>query len=144
MGITITVFGLFMTIQGITSATFDGISIRATKYAISNSIPIVGGLLKDGFDLIVAGNVLIKNTVGIVILVGMLFTVLAPIVQILCVSLMLKLISAITEPIADIRISDFCMTLSKSLSYLLSVILMVGFMVFITVLLMIFSANAFI
>jgi hypothetical protein len=56
-----------MTVQGITSASIDGISIRATKYAISNSIPIVGGFLRDGFDIVIAGSVLIKNAVGIIL-----------------------------------------------------------------------------
>ena len=138
LGITIAVFGIFITIQGITSASFDGISIRATKYALSNSIPIVGGFIKDGFDLIVAGNVLIKNTVGIIVVFALFFTILSPLFQILSFSLMLKLVSGITEPIADGKISDFCTSISKSISYFLSIILMVGFMVFITVLLMIF------
>jgi stage III sporulation protein AE len=144
LGIIITVFSIFMTIQGITSATFDGISIRATKYAISNSIPLVGGFIKDGFDLIVAGNVLIKNTLGIVVVFALVYTILSPVFLILSFSLMLKLVSGITEPISDGRISNFCTSISKSISFLLSIILMVGFMIFVTVLLMIFSANAFI
>jgi stage III sporulation protein AE len=64
IGLIVAVFGIFLSVQGITSATFDGISIKATKFAISNSIPLVGGFLKDGFDLVVAGSILIKNAIG--------------------------------------------------------------------------------
>lgn len=65
IGISFTVFTFFLSVQGITAGGIDGISLRATKYAISNSIPIVGGYLKDGVDLVIASSVLIKNAVGV-------------------------------------------------------------------------------
>ena len=144
LGISITIFTLFMTVQGITSATYDGISLRATKYAISNSIPIIGGFLKDGFDIVVAGSVIIKNSVGIIGVFALFYIVLSPVIYIVIVSLLLKLTASIIEPISDSRISDFCMSLSKSISYLNTCTLMVGFMVFILTLIMTFTANAFI
>lgn len=50
IGLSITIFTFFMSAQGLSSAVIDGVSFRAAKYAITNSIPIVGGFLKDGFD----------------------------------------------------------------------------------------------
>ena len=144
IGLIITVFGIFVTVQGISGATFDGLSWKAAKYAISNSIPLVGGFLKDGFDLVVAGSVLIKNAVGVSVIFILFYVILSPVLFMAAFSLLLKLTAAVTEPIADVRISDFCTSVSKSISYLLAVILTVGFMLFIIVLLIIFSANAFI
>jgi len=144
IGISVTVFSFFMTAQGITSASIDGISLRATKYAISNSIPLIGGFLKDGFDIVIAGSVLIKNAVGIMGLFSLFFIILSPVITIAVVSLLFRLVASLTEPICDIRISDFCTSISSGISYLVVCILMVGFMFFISVLLMIFSANAFI
>ena len=144
LGISVTVFSIFLTVQGITSATFDGVSIKAAKYAISNSIPMIGGFLKDGFDLVVAGSVIIKNSVGIIAVFCIIFIFLSPLIFIGVFSLTLKLTSAILEPIADERVSSMCTAVSKVLSYLLVTLLMVAFMVFMCVFLMIFSANAFI
>ncbi len=144
LGIIITVYSLFLSVQGFTSATFDGISIKAAKYALSNSIPIVGGFIKDGFDLVVAGSVLIKNSVGILIIFAIFYIVILPVLSMAVFSLLLKLVAALIEPISDVRISNFCFSLSKTISYLIACILVVGLMLFITVLLMIFSANAFI
>ena len=64
IGVCVSVFGLFFTLQGITAATYDGVVRRAAKYAIGNGIPIVGGFLSGGFDLAVAGSILIKNSLG--------------------------------------------------------------------------------
>lgn len=144
LGLISAVFGLFLTIQGITSALHDGISLRATKYTISNSIPLVGSLVKDGFDLIVAGSVLIKNSIGLASIIGIFYLILSPVTQMIVFSFLLKFIAGITEPIADKKISDLCIIGSKTLSYLITCILIVGLMIFICVLLMIFSANAFI
>lgn len=144
IGLTITIFGIFISIQGLSSATFDGISIKATKFAISNSIPIIGGFLKDGFDLVVAGSILIKNAVGIVSVFILFYTILSPVLYIATLSLLLKFVSAIIEPITDSRISAFCSGMSKCITYLSVALLTVGFMLFITILLMTFSANAFI
>lgn len=144
IGIIITIYTLFLSVQGITSATFDGISVKATKYAISNSIPLVGGFIRDGFDLVVAGSVLIKNSIGIVTVFALFYTVLSPVLSTLIFSLCLRFVSAISETISDQRISNVCTAMSKCLSYLISCLLLIGFMLFITVLLMIFSANAFV
>ncbi len=144
MGLICTVFGLFLSIQGITSATFDGISIKAAKYAISNSIPLIGGFLKDGFDLVVAGSILIKNAIGITCIFALFYMILSPILHMVAFSLLLKLTSALIQPICNTELSDFCTVISKGISYLIVCLLTVGFMMFLTVILMIFSANAFI
>lgn len=144
IGIIITVYSLFLSVQGLTSATFDGISIKAAKYALSNSIPIVGGFIKDGFDLVVAGSVLIKNSVGILVIFSIFFVIISPILTMSVFSLLLKLVAGIIEPISDVRISNFCFSLSKTISYLIACVFVVGLMLFITVLLMIFSANVFV
>ena len=135
---------MFVSVNGISSAVHDGISIKALKYTISNSIPLVGGFLKDGFDLIVAGSVLIKNAVGVVGIFVLFFIILSPVIKIAVFVLLLKLVSAITETINDSRVSNMCLVISKSFSLLNSIVLIVAFMMFISLLLMIFSASAFV
>ncbi len=144
IGLSVTSFGLFLTVQGITSASFDGISIRATKYAISNSVPIIGGFLKDGFDLVVAGSVLIKNAIGVISVFALFYIVLSPVLLMAVYSILLKFVAGIIEPFSDSRIGGLCSCASKMLTYFTVAILMVGLMLFITILLMIFSANALI
>ncbi len=144
IGITVTIFSIFLSVQGITSAHFDGISIKAAKYAISNSIPIVGGFIKDGFDLVLAGSVLIKNSIGIASISLLIFITISPLISLMVFSFLLKLSASLIETVSDNRISNFCLSLDKTVSYLIATILIVALMMFITVILMIFSANAFI
>ena len=144
IGLTVTIFGLFLSIQGLSGAIHDGISIKAAKYAISNSVPIVGGFLRDTFDLTIAGSVLIKNAIGISSIIILINYILVPVLEIAIFSLTLKLTSAFAESIAENKTSELCGYVSKALSFLNAIILLAGFLLFITILLMIFSANAFI
>lgn len=143
IGIVVACYSLYISVQGFSGAIHDGISIKAAKYAISNTIPLVGGFLRDGFDLFVAGSVLIKNTIGLAGLI-MLFTyVMIPVLKIAVFCLILKLAAAVTESISDSKISELCVFVSKGLSYINMALILSGFMMFISILLMIFSANAF-
>ncbi len=144
IGISVTVFGVFLSVQGIVSSVHDGISLRATKYAISNSVPIIGGFLRDGLDLVIGGSVLIKNAVGISSVFVLFYIVLLPVLNVIAFSLLLKLCAGFSECFDNIKVANLCSSISKSLSYFITCILMVGFLFFITLLLMIFSANSFV
>jgi stage III sporulation protein AE len=141
VGTTFTVFMGFMSIQGITAGSFDRVSIRTAKFAMRSYIPIMGGYLSDGFNVIMASGVLIKNSVGLAGLILMFATILMPVVQILVLKLGLNLTAAVLEPIVDKRISNFIMGVSKTLIMLLCTILAVAFMYFIMVGLIISTAN---
>ena len=143
-GITIAVFGIFLSIQGFASSIHDGISLKAAKYAISNSIPIVGGFLSSGFDLVICGSVLIKNAVGISSIFFIFYILLSPLSYLLSMNLLLKLSGGLTEMIGDSQSSNLCMGISKGITYFIVCILMVFFMLFLLILLIIFSANAFV
>lgn len=141
VGVCFTVFLSFMAIQGITAGSFDSISIRAAKMTVSGYVPIVGGYLSQGFDLIMASAVLIKNAVGLSGILLLLGIVLTPIIKIVVFSLAIKLASAATQPIADSRISNFLSAIGKSLSMLTACLIGTAFMYLISLALFIMTGN---
>ena len=140
-GIMIVFYGLIISVQGLSVANTEGISIKVAKYAISNSVPIVGGLIKDGLDIVAAGSVMVKNALGIAGLIGIFYFLLSPVLQMIVFSMLLKLAAAITDVFAGDSVSDFLGTVSKSINYFIASALTVGLMAFLTILLMVFSAN---
>lgn len=133
IGISVSVFGLFFTLQGITASTYDGVVKRTIKYAIGSGVPIVGGFLSGGFDLAIAGSILIKNALGgmsIFLLVSILFE---PIILLVSTNVMLRLTSAITQPFGDSRISDFLGETADNLNYFTAGILFTAFLYFLCV-----------
>ncbi len=142
IGICISVFGIFFTLQGITAASYDGVVRRAAKYAIGTGIPIVGGFLSGGFDLAVAGSVLIKNSLGSMSIFLMLSVLFEPLVLLISANVLLRLTAAITQPFGEGRISDFLSETADNLRYCTAALLFTAFLYFLTILVMIFSAEA--
>ena len=141
VGIVFTVFLAFLTIQGITAAAHDGVSVRAAKLTISSYVPFLGGYISQGFDLVLASSMLIKNAVGVAGLYLLLGVVLAPVIKIAVFMLALKLAAAITQPIGDARISNFLTSITKPFGMLVAVLVGAAFMYFICVGLVILTGN---
>ncbi len=101
IGITVTVFSIFITFQSSASSLFDGILFKATKYVVSNSVPIVGNFLSSGFDMLTSAGLLIKSSVGVCGLILLLFEIIGPIILLASFSLILKFVGAIVQPIGE-------------------------------------------
>ena len=142
IGVCVSIFGIFFTVQGITSATYDGVARRAAKYAIGNGVPIVGGFLSGGFDLAVAGSVLIKNALGSMGIALLLFVLFEPMLLLIAVNVLLRLTSAITQPFGDSRISNFLEETAGNLQYCTAGLLLTAFLYFLTIVLIICCTEA--
>ena len=142
IGLVFTLFSAFLVVQGVTAGSFDGLSVRTTKYAIKSYVPFVGSYLADGLNLILTSSILIKNSVGMVGLILLIITMLSPILNILILKLCLSLTSSILEPICDKRVCNFLSSTSKCLSMLIATICCAGFAYLITVGLIMCTGNA--
>ena len=143
IGFTFTIFTGFLAVSGISAGSFDGVSIRATKYAIKSYVPLLGGYISDGFGLIMASSILIKNAVGFSGLIVMFLSVISPILKIILFKLGLSLASGIIESVADKRVTNFLSSVSKSLTMLSSVIIAFSFAYLISTGLLMCSSNVF-
>lgn len=141
IGFAFTIFSGFIAISGIVAGSYDGISVRATKFAVKSYIPIVGGYLSDGFSIIMASSVLIKNAIGYSGLLIMFLTIISPILKIVLFKLGLSLVAGIIESVADTRVTNFVSNTAKSLTMLTSIILAFSFAYLICVGLIMCSAN---
>lgn len=141
VGLIFTIFFAIFSIQGITAGSFDSLSIRTTKYTIKSYVPIMGGYLSDGMDLIMSSSLLIKNSVGLVGILLIITTILSPLLEIVIFSLMLKLVSAVLQPMGNNKISNFLSATSKSITMLSTAIIAIGFMYLISIGLIMTTSN---
>lgn len=143
IGFVFTLFSSFLAIQGISAGKYDGISIKASKFAIKSYIPIIGGYLSEGFDFIMLGSVLIKNAIGVAGLIILFLTILSPIIQLFLLKLGLQLVSGIIESASNIEVSNLVSNCSKVLMFPIVMILGVAFMYIITISLVMCAINIF-
>lgn len=142
LGISLASFSIFLTVQGFTSAQYDGISVKAIKYAIGNSVPIVGGFLSGGFDLAIAGSILLKNSLGNLSILMIVAVTFAPVCSLFAVDLLLKLLSGLAE-LTETGLTSVLKETAASLHYILAGLLCVAFLYFLTVLLFVCSGGVF-
>lgn len=143
VGIVFTLFSGFLSIQGITAGKFDGVSIKATRFAVKSYIPIIGSYISDGMDFLVLGSVLVKNTIGIVGILILFLSIISPVITMLVVKLGLQLSSGVLELSGCNKMGSFVHKCSKIIVYPIIIILGVAFMYVITVALVMCTANIF-
>lgn len=141
LGLGFGVFSIFLAGQSITSSGFDSISIKATKFALGSYVPILGGYLSDGFDVVLASSVLIKNAVGVTGIFVIFFSILLPLVKLIVFTLALKLTAGLTQAVADKKTSELLNGVSSTVSMLITLLLGTAFVFFFVLLLMVYTAN---
>ena len=140
LGLTLGLFSLFLTVQGISSAQYDGMSLRAVKYLVSGSVPIVGGFLSGGMDLVLAGSALIKNAVGSFAVFLLFASFFRLVLLFAAFQLFLRLSAAVTEP-AGGKISAFLSRLASDSGFFLAGLLTIAFLYFLTIVLLVCSTG---
>lgn len=134
-------FIAFLSLQGITATVYDNISVRTAKFALSKYVPVIGGYLSEGFNVILAGTVLIKNAVGMTAVIIMFVSVIPVLFKVIAVSLALKLAGALSEPFEGGKICSLLSSVSSAVNLLVAVIAGIVFLYFIFLILLIAGGN---
>lgn len=90
-----------MSVQGMLGSAYDSASVETVRYAVDNLMPIVGGEVADTLDVLISSALLVKNAAGVTGLILLLQISLEPVLHLVAVMLMLRIISALTEPVAE-------------------------------------------
>lgn len=101
LGICFTVFIGVLTTRAVTAAALDGVTLRTAKYAMSNLIPVVGGLFADTVDTLIASGMLVQGALGVTGLMLIVFWTMAPLCQTLASAMLYKLAAALLQPVSD-------------------------------------------
>ena len=83
LGIVLTIFTSLLTLEGTLSSSVDGFTAKTTKAAVSNFIPVVGKILGDSLDTVLGCANILKNTIGILVVIIILTIFLMPIIKII-------------------------------------------------------------
>lgn len=98
-------FVAYLSISGVVAGTTDAATVKATKFAISGAIPVVGGILSDAAETILASAGVLRGTVGVFGMVTILGICLLPLLQMAVHYLMYKLVAVLAAAVGSGRIS---------------------------------------
>lgn len=95
----------YLTVSGVIAGTTDAITIKATKFTVSSVVPVVGGILSDAAETVLAGAGILKNSVGVFGMLVVLGMCIVPFLQLGVHYLMYKITAALAATVADSRVA---------------------------------------
>ena len=135
IGIMMTVFVGITGLQGIASGSADGLTVKVTKFAASNLIPMVGGILAETVETVMNCGVVIKNAVGVIGIVTVIVLAALPIVKVAACLIIFRICAAVIQPVSDDRCGSCVSELGDSVSAVLGMItaVVVMFVIILTI-----------
>ena len=91
-----TAFVFYLTASGVVAGTADAAAVKAAKFAISGAVPVVGGILSDAAETVLASAGVLRGTVGVFGMVTILGLCLAPLLRLAVHYLAYKLVAALS------------------------------------------------
>lgn len=137
MGILLTIFVGIVGIQGIATGSVDGLAVKVTRFATSNLVPMVGGILAETVETVMNCSVVIKNSVGVVGIVSVILVSVTPVLKIAACLVVFRLCAALIQPISDAKCVSCIGGLADSTASILAmcVAVVVLFIILLTIML---------
>ena len=97
LSLLLTGFVLYLTVSGAVAGNADALAQKAAKTALSGMVPVVGGILSDAAETVVAGAGVVKGTLGVAGLLAVLCICLGPFLRLGFHYLIYKLTAALAS-----------------------------------------------
>lgn len=120
--LVLTLFIAYITISGSMGGSVDGVAVKAAKFAVSGSVPVVGGIISDAAETMLSGALLLKNAVGVFGMVCIAAICLVPFFKVGISYLLFKAGSAALSPVCSGSLSKLIGGISDSFGLLLGML----------------------
>lgn len=89
------VYLAFLSVTGVVGGAADAVAVKTTKAAMSGMVPVVGGMISDASETILASASVIKNSIGVFGMIAVLAICILPFLNVGVQYLLLKVTAAI-------------------------------------------------
>lgn len=100
------VFVGYLSISGVIAGAADAVSVKTAKLAISGMVPVVGGVLSDAAETVLASAGILRNTIGVFGALVILGVCLTPFLQMGVHYLVYKLAAALSATISEGKVAE--------------------------------------
>lgn len=118
--IPVYVFTGYMTVTGVVSGSVDASAVKAAKIAISGTVPVVGSIISDASETILAGVGVAKSTAGVFGILTLLAILIGPFLKITVQYGLLKLTSALCGVVGSKESAGLIEDFSLAMGFLLA------------------------
>lgn len=133
MIVAMLLFIAYLSLTGVISGTTDAVTAKALKTTISTVLPVVGGIIADAADTVLAGASILRNAIGVFGLLAVAGTCILPFLRLGANYLLYKAAAGLSGAIADSRITRLVNAVSSAFGMMLGLVGASAMMLFISI-----------
>ena len=133
MSVAMLLFVAYLSLTGVISAATDAVTTKALKTTIQTVLPVVGSIIADASETVLAGASILRNAVGIFGLLAVVATCLLPFLRLGAHYLLYKAAAGLSGAIADSRITKLVNAVSTAFGMMLGLVGASALMLFISI-----------
>ena len=123
LGILTTIFSGVSGIKTILGASADTVTTRGVRFLVGRSIPLVGGVVSESYQSVMASLALIKSTVGVFGIITVVITVLPVVLELFIWCFALNFISTMGDVLGSFKIQNLVLIFKDVLILLIATII---------------------
>lgn len=100
------VFVGYLSVSGVIAGAADAVSVKTAKLAISGMVPVVGGVLSDAAETVLASAAILRNAIGVFGALVILGVCLTPFLQMGIHYLVYKLAATLSGTISEGKVTE--------------------------------------
>lgn len=114
------IFTGYISLSGVIAGTADRAAVKLTRFAISGMVPVVGSILSDATESVLAGAGILRNAIGIFGTIAVMAFCLTPFLHLGVQYLLYKLAAVLTAAVTNSPISKLITDISKAFGLILA------------------------
>lgn len=139
---SMTLITIFMAFQSSIASAADSLGLRSVKFAASNAIPLIGGLVSESMKTLATSLSLVKSTAGFIGVTGLLLCTLLPLSMLFTCRYSLSLSGTAADLLQASSIKPLIEEAGKLVGFLIAIVLVFLIFYLFTLSLFIHTANA--
>lgn len=129
----VTVFSLYLSLTHILAGSSDAVTLRVTKAAISSAVPVVGSIISDTAETVLAGAGMMRNAIGVFGLLTVISLCALPFLTLLIRYLAYRVAALASIALEGGRLADYMEEMSGAFSLMLGMIGSAALMLFVSI-----------
>ena len=122
----------YLNVAGLISSTNDLLASKVTKTVIASTLPVIGNIISNASDSLVAGASLLRNCIGIFGMVAVIGTLIAPFISLGIRYVLFSVLSLLAELFPNKTVSELIKGIAGAYSMMLSTLGMGFILIFMT------------
>ena len=110
----LTVFVAYISVSGAIAGSADAVAVKTLKFAVTGALPVVGSIIGDASESMLAGAAVLKNAVGVYGMIAILAMCVTPLISSGIHYLVYKAAAALSAPVCSKELGDLMDSIGDS------------------------------